>query len=57
MDWPTKMMAPALGVVAAAAAALAMWSNHEPLPFTLLAALLAGLAVAVLVRLIGRRSP
>jgi hypothetical protein len=49
-------MAPAVGVVAAAAVAILMWSRHLPMLETAGAAVLAGLAVGVFFHRFGRKT-
>jgi hypothetical protein len=56
MNWPTRIMAPAVGVVAAAAVAILMWSRHLPMLETAGAAVLAGLAVGVFFHRFGRKT-
>lgn len=56
MDWPTKSMAPGLGVVAAAAAGFAMWSGHQTLLMKVIVAGLAALVVGGFFYVFGRRT-
>ena len=56
MNWPTTIMAPAVGVLAAAAVAMLMWLGHQPALETAVAGIAAGLAVGAFVHFFGRKT-
>lgn len=56
MNWPTRMIAPAMGIVASAWVAMLMWLHHQPIFLTAGAAICAGLAVGAFFHIFGRRT-
>jgi hypothetical protein len=56
MNWPTTIMAPAMGVVTTTWVAILMWSHHQPVPLTAGAEICTGLAVGAFFHVFGRRT-
>jgi hypothetical protein len=56
MNWPTRIMAPAMGIVASVWVAALLWLHHQPVLLIVGVAIVAGLAVGAFFHVFGRRT-